>query len=87
MYHLTGLVTLLAIAFYFFTAINVSRVRTNSCQAAIVSWAGEVIGSAPVEGPLPSEGPWVRNLASRATAAIPRGAVGKSLRLKCAVTG
>lgn len=28
MYHLTALVTLLAIAFYFFTAINVSRSRT-----------------------------------------------------------
>lgn len=30
MYHLTALVTLLAIAFYFFTAINVSRVRTKT---------------------------------------------------------
>ena len=28
MYHLTALVTLLAIAFYFFTSINVSRSRT-----------------------------------------------------------
>jgi uncharacterized membrane protein YecN with MAPEG domain len=30
MYHLTALVTLLAIAFYFFTAINVSRSRTKT---------------------------------------------------------
>lgn len=30
MYHLTALVTLLAIAFYFFTAINVSRARTKT---------------------------------------------------------
>lgn len=30
MYHLTALVTLLAIAFYFFTAVNVSRVRTKT---------------------------------------------------------
>jgi glutathione S-transferase len=30
MYHLTALVTLLAVAFYFFTAINVSRVRTKT---------------------------------------------------------
>ena len=30
MYHLTALVTLLAIAFYFFTAINVSRLRTKT---------------------------------------------------------
>ncbi|QOZ80032.1 MAPEG family protein [Bradyrhizobium sp. CCBAU 53351] len=30
MYHLTALVTLLAIAFYFFTAINVSRSRTRT---------------------------------------------------------
>ena len=30
MYHLTALVTLLAIAFYFFTAGNVSRVRTKT---------------------------------------------------------
>lgn len=30
MYHLTALVTLLAIALYFFTAINVSRVRTKT---------------------------------------------------------
>jgi uncharacterized membrane protein YecN with MAPEG domain len=28
MYHLTALVTLLAIAFYFFTSLNVSRART-----------------------------------------------------------
>ncbi|QIO31072.1 MAPEG family protein [Bradyrhizobium sp. 1(2017)] len=30
MYHLTALVTLLAIAFYFFTTINVSRSRTKT---------------------------------------------------------
>ncbi|MCA1378280.1 MULTISPECIES: MAPEG family protein [unclassified Bradyrhizobium] len=30
MYHLTALVTLLAIAFYFFTSINVSRSRTKT---------------------------------------------------------
>lgn len=30
MYHFTALVTLLAIAFYFFTAINVSRVRSKT---------------------------------------------------------
>lgn len=30
MYHLTALVTLLAIAFYFFTSINVSRSRTRT---------------------------------------------------------
>ncbi|MFB6417930.1 MULTISPECIES: MAPEG family protein [Bradyrhizobium] len=30
MYHLTALVTLLAIAFYFFTSINVSRLRTKT---------------------------------------------------------
>ncbi|MDA9504989.1 membrane protein [Bradyrhizobium sp. CCBAU 11386] len=30
MYHLTALVTLLAIAFYFFTCINVSRSRTKT---------------------------------------------------------
>lgn len=30
MYHLTAFVTLLAIAFYFFTAINVSRSRTKT---------------------------------------------------------
>jgi glutathione S-transferase len=30
MYHLTALVTLLAIAFYFFTCINVSRSRTRT---------------------------------------------------------
>ncbi|MBJ7405294.1 MAG: MAPEG family protein [Bradyrhizobium sp.] len=30
MYHLTALVTLLAIAFYLFVAINVSRVRTRT---------------------------------------------------------
>jgi uncharacterized membrane protein YecN with MAPEG domain len=30
MYHLTGLVTLLAILFYFFTAMNVSRSRTKT---------------------------------------------------------
>jgi glutathione S-transferase len=30
MYHLTALVTLLAIAFYFFTIINVSRSRTKT---------------------------------------------------------
>ncbi|RQH12852.1 MAPEG family protein [Bradyrhizobium sp. RP6] len=30
MHHLTALVTLLAIAFYFFTAINVSRSRTKT---------------------------------------------------------
>ena len=30
MYHLTALVTLLAIAFYFFTSINVSRARTKT---------------------------------------------------------
>ncbi len=30
MYHLTTLVTLLAIAFYFFTSINVSRARTKT---------------------------------------------------------
>ena len=30
MYHLTALITLLAIAFYFFTAINVSRSRTKT---------------------------------------------------------
>ncbi|KYH03679.1 MAPEG family protein [Bradyrhizobium sp. DOA1] len=30
MYHLTALVTLLAIAFYFFTAVNVSRLRTKT---------------------------------------------------------
>ncbi|QOZ72918.1 MAPEG family protein [Bradyrhizobium arachidis] len=30
MYHLTALVTLLAIAFYFFTCINVSRSRTQT---------------------------------------------------------
>lgn len=30
MYHLTALVTLLAIAFYFFTSINVSRARTTT---------------------------------------------------------
>jgi glutathione S-transferase len=30
MYHLTALVTLLAIAFYFFTSLNVSRVRTKT---------------------------------------------------------
>lgn len=30
MYHLTALVTLMAIAFYFFTAINVSRWRTKT---------------------------------------------------------
>ncbi|WP_407193490.1 MAPEG family protein [Bradyrhizobium sp. STM 3566] len=30
MYHLTALVTLLAIAFYFFTAINVSRSRDKT---------------------------------------------------------
>lgn len=30
MYHLTALVTLLAIAFYFFTAINVSWARTST---------------------------------------------------------
>ncbi|UWU93031.1 MAPEG family protein [Bradyrhizobium sp. CB1015] len=30
MYHLTALVTLLVIAFYFFTAINVSRSRTKT---------------------------------------------------------
>ena len=30
MYHLTALVTLLAIAFYFFTSINVSRARTRT---------------------------------------------------------
>ncbi|MCK1545400.1 MAPEG family protein [Bradyrhizobium sp. 147] len=30
MHHLTALVTLLAIAFYFFTAVNVSRSRTKT---------------------------------------------------------
>jgi uncharacterized membrane protein YecN with MAPEG domain len=30
MYHLTALVTLLALAFYFFTCINVSRSRTKT---------------------------------------------------------
>jgi len=30
MYHLTALVTLLALAFYFFTCINVSRARTKT---------------------------------------------------------
>ena len=30
MYHLTALVTLLALAFYFFTSINVSRTRTRT---------------------------------------------------------
>lgn len=30
MYHLTALITLLAIAFYFFTSINVSRSRTKT---------------------------------------------------------
>jgi glutathione S-transferase len=30
MYHFTALVTLLAIAFYFFTSINVSRARTKT---------------------------------------------------------
>lgn len=30
MYHLTALVTLLAIAFYFFTSINVARSRTRT---------------------------------------------------------
>ncbi|MBR0786083.1 MAPEG family protein [Bradyrhizobium iriomotense] len=30
MYHLTALVTLLAIAFYFFTSINVSRARSRT---------------------------------------------------------
>jgi len=30
MHHLTALVTLLAIAFYFFTSINVSRARTRT---------------------------------------------------------
>lgn len=30
MYHLTALVTLLAIAFYFFTSINVARVRDKT---------------------------------------------------------
>jgi len=30
MYHLTALVTLLALAFYFFTCINVSRSRTRT---------------------------------------------------------
>ncbi|RTE93305.1 MULTISPECIES: MAPEG family protein [Bradyrhizobium] len=30
MYHLTAVVTLLAIAFYFFTSINVSRSRTRT---------------------------------------------------------
>jgi len=30
MYHLTALVTLLALAFYFFTCINVSRARTRT---------------------------------------------------------
>ncbi|RXH21620.1 MULTISPECIES: MAPEG family protein [Bradyrhizobium] len=30
MYHLTALVTLLAIAFYFFTSLNVSRARTKT---------------------------------------------------------
>jgi uncharacterized membrane protein YecN with MAPEG domain len=30
MYHLTALVTLLAIAFYFFTSMNVSRIRSRT---------------------------------------------------------
>ena len=38
MHHLTALVTLLAIAFYFFTSINVSRARTRTGVKVPATW-------------------------------------------------